>query len=160
MLTISFHDQKPLYEQLYNHIRNEIESGKIGPGDKLPSKRTLSAHLKISMVTVETAYSLLAAEGYIYSVPGSGYYTERLPGPFRGERSTIVIPQKPVEREYRYDFRTNQVDTELFPFSVWARLSREILSSGGAELLQTCSGKGVYSLRQAIAEHLRSFRGI
>ena len=160
MLTISFHDRKPLYEQLYNHIRNEIESGKIGPGDKLPSKRALSAHLKISVVTVETAYSLLAAEGYIYSVPGSGYYTERLPGPFRGERSTIVIPQKPVEREYRYDFRTNQVDTELFPFSVWARLSREILSSGGAELLQTCSGKGVYSLRQAIAEHLRSFRGI
>ena len=160
MLTISFHDQKPLYEQLYNHIRNEIESGKIGPGDKLPSKRALSAHLKISVVTVETAYSLLAAEGYIYSVPGSGYYAERLPGPFRGKNSPIVIPQKPAEREYRYDFRTNQVDTELFPFSVWARLSREILSSGGAELLQTCSGKGVYSLRQAIAEHLRSFRGI
>ena len=56
MLTISFHDRKPLYEQLYNHIRNEIESGKIGPGDKLPSKRALSAHLKISVVTVETAY--------------------------------------------------------------------------------------------------------
>lgn len=160
MLTISFHDDKPLYEQLYNHIRNEIESGKIGAGNKLPSKRALSAHLKISVVTVETAYALLAAEGYIYSVPGSGYYAERLPGPFRGERNSIVIPQRPAEREYRYDFRTNQVDTELFPFSVWARLSREILSSGGAELLQTCSGKGVYSLRQAIAEYLRSFRGV
>ena len=160
MLTISFHDDKPLYEQLYNHIRNEIESGKIGAGDKLPSKRALSAHLKISVVTVETAYALLAAEGYIYSVPGSGYYAERLPGPFRGERNSIVIPQRPAEREYRFDFRTNRVDTELFPFSVWARLSREILSSGGAELLQSCSGKGVYSLRQAIAEYLRSFRGV
>lgn len=160
MLTISFHDQKPLYEQLYNHIRNEIESGKIGPGDKLPSKRALSAHLKISVVTVETAYSLLAAEGYIYSVPGSGYYAERLPGPFGREKAPVVVPKKPAAREYRYDFRTNQVDTELFPFSVWARLSREILSSGGAELLQACSGKGVYSLRQAIAEHLRSFRGV
>lgn len=160
MLTISFHDQKPLYEQLYNHIRNEIESGKIGPGDKLPSKRALSAHLKISVVTVETAYSLLAAEGYIYSVPGSGYYAERLPGPFGREKAPVVVPKKPAAREYRYDFRTNQVDTELFPFSVWARLSREILSSGGAELLQACSGKGVFSLRQAIAEHLRSFRGV
>ena len=160
MLTISFHDDKPLYEQLYNHIRNEIESGKIGAGNKLPSKRALSAHLKISVVTVETAYALLAAEGYIYSVPGSGYYAERLPGPFRGERNSIVIPQRPAEREYRFDFRTNRVDTELFTFSVWARLSREILSSGGAELLQSCSGKGVYSLRQAIAEYLRSFRGV
>ena len=160
MLTISFLEDKPLYEQLYNHIRNEIESGKIGPGDKLPSKRALSAHLKVSVVTVETAYSLLAAEGYIYSVPGSGYYAERLPGPFRGERNQALIPQKPAEREYRYDFRTNRVDTELFPFSVWARLSRELLSSGGAELLQSCNGKGVYALRQAIAEHLRSFRGV
>lgn len=160
MLTISFHDQKPLYEQLYNHIRSEIESGRIGPGDRLPSKRALSAHLKISVVTVETAYSLLAAEGYIYSVPGSGYYAERLPGPFHREKDRVVIPPKPAERVYRYDFRTNQVDTELFPFSVWARLSREILSSGGAELLQSCSGKGVYSLRQAIGEYLRSFRGV
>ena len=160
VLTISFHEDKPLYEQLYNHIRNEIESGKIGPGDKLPSKRALSAHLKISVVTVETAYSLLSAEGYIYSVPGSGYYAERLPSPFSGEKGHIAIPQKPAEREFRYDFRTNRVDTELFPFSVWARLSRELLSSGGAELLQSCSGKGVYTLRQAIAEHLRSFRGI
>lgn len=160
MLTISFREDKPLYEQLYNHIRKEIESGKIGPGDKLPSKRALSAHLKISVVTVETAYSLLTAEGYIYSVPGSGYYAERLPGPIRGDRDRLVIPPKPAERQYSFDFRTNLVDTELFPFSVWARLSRELLSSGGAELLQSCSGKGVYSLRQAIADHLRSFRGV
>ena len=160
MLTISFHDDKPLYEQLYNHIRTEIESGKIGAGEKLPSKRTLSAHLKISVVTVETAYALLAAEGYIYSVPGSGYYAERLPGTFQRKENSIPLPSKPAEREYRFDFRTNQVDTELFPFSVWARLSREILSSGGDELLQSCNGKGVYTLRQAIAGHLRSFRGI
>ena len=160
MLTISFRDDKPLYEQLYNHIRTEIESGRIGPGDRLPSKRALSAHLKISVVTVETAYSLLSAEGYIYSVPGSGYYAERLLVSAPGEKSSIAIPQRLAEREYRFDFRTNRVDTELFPFSVWARLSREILSSGGAELLQSCSGKGVYGLRQAIAEHLRSFRGV
>lgn len=160
MLTISFHDDKPLYVQLYKHIRNEIESGKIGAGEKLPSKRALSAHLKISVVTVESAYALLTAEGYIYSVPGSGYYVERLPGPFRGEQNCAAVPPKPAERKYRFDFRTNRVDAELFPFSVWARLSREILSSGRDELLQSCSGKGVYALRQAIAEHLRSFRGV
>ena len=78
MLTISFHDQKPLYEQLYNHIRNEIESGKIGPGDKLPSKRALSAHLKISVVTVETAYQQLLAEGYLTVREKVGFFAEEI----------------------------------------------------------------------------------
>ena len=45
----------PLYEQLYRHIRGEIESGQLAAGERLPSKRTLAAHLKISVVTVEGA---------------------------------------------------------------------------------------------------------
>lgn len=160
MFTISFNNNKPLYEQLYNHIRNEIETGQIKAGEKIPSKRALSAHLKISVVTVETAYSLLASEGYIYSVPGSGYFAETLSGHFCQERASIEIPPQPKVKEYQFDFKTNQVDTQLFPFSVWAKLSREILSAGGEELLLTCSGKGVYNLRQAIAEYLHSFRGM
>ena len=83
MFTLTFNNDKPLYEQLYSYVREEIEQGRIGPGEKLPSKRTLSAHLKISVVTVETAYALLASEGYIYSAPGSGYYAERIPGRLR-----------------------------------------------------------------------------
>ena len=73
MFTLSFNEDIPLYEQLYTYIRGKIENGEISSGEELPSKRMLAAHLKISVVTVETAYSLLAAEGYIYSVPGSGY---------------------------------------------------------------------------------------
>jgi len=161
VFTISFTDEKPLYEQLYNYIRREIETGQIKAGEKLPSKRALSSHLKISVVTVETAYSLLAAEGYIYSVPGSGYYAETLSGRFFQEsNSGIEFQPKAPAREYLYDFRTNSVDTQLFPFSVWARLSREILSSGGDKLLCRCSGKGVCKLRQAIADYLYSFRGM
>lgn len=162
MLTLSFNKERPLYEQLYSHIRKEIECGNIAAGEKLPSKRALSVHLKISVVTIETAYSLLAAEGYIYSVPGSGYYAESLPAPLKPAKKAVAAAaaQMPQKREYLYDFRTNRVDTELFPFSVWARLSREVLSSGREELLLSCSGKGVYTLRQAIAEYLRSFRGM
>ena len=43
----------PLYEQLYRHIRGEIEAGRLAAGERLPSKRALAAHLKISVVTVE-----------------------------------------------------------------------------------------------------------
>ncbi len=161
MLTIDFNDSKALYEQLYTYIRGEIESGNIAPGEKLPSKRALSAHLKISVVTVETAYSLLAAEGYIYSVPGSGFYAENIPGRSRQrEAQPVILKPAPPEKVYDVDFSTNRADTALFPFSVWAKLSREILSAGGEELLNSCSGKGACGLRQAIADYLHSFRGL
>ena len=53
---------------------SEIRSGRIREGDRLPGKRTLCAHLGVSLSTVETAYSLLQAEGYIASRPRSGFY--------------------------------------------------------------------------------------
>ena len=54
----------PLYEALYRGIRGDILEGRLMPGEKLPSKRALADHLKISKVTVETAYAQLVAEGY------------------------------------------------------------------------------------------------
>lgn len=54
----------PLYEALYRCIREDILTGKLAPGTKLPSKRALAAHLEVSKVTVEGAYSqLLAGDG-------------------------------------------------------------------------------------------------
>ena len=55
----------PLYEALYRCIRGDILSGKLSPGQKLPSKRTLAANLEVSKITVEGAYNQLLAEGYI-----------------------------------------------------------------------------------------------
>ena len=67
MLTVSLDSrlETPLYEQLYRYIRGEIETGRLAAGEKLPSKRALCAHLKISQTTVETAYEPLTAEGYL-----------------------------------------------------------------------------------------------
>ena len=47
--------ESPLYEQLYRQLRGEIESGRLAAGEKLPSKRSLAAHLRVSVVTVEGA---------------------------------------------------------------------------------------------------------
>ena len=49
----------PLYEALYRCIRGDILSGRLAPGEKLPSKRTLCANLKVSKITVEGAYNQL-----------------------------------------------------------------------------------------------------
>ena len=69
----------PLYEALYRCIRQDILSGKLKPGEKLPSKRALAQNLEVSKITVETAYSQLLAEGYIRSEEKVGYFVEDLP---------------------------------------------------------------------------------
>ena len=62
-------DKKPLYEQLYRYIIEEIEAGRLKNGEKLPSKRAICAQLHISQSTVETAYGMLTAEGYLRARP-------------------------------------------------------------------------------------------
>ena len=57
----------PLYESLYRCIRADILSGKLAPGQKLPSKRALAQNLEVSKITVEGAYDQLLSEGYIRS---------------------------------------------------------------------------------------------
>ena len=66
----------PLYEQLYRAVRADIMSGALAGGTRLPSKRQLAANLRISQITVETAYGQLAAEGYIVSAPRRGYFVQ------------------------------------------------------------------------------------
>ena len=68
----------PLYESLYRYIRDDILSGKLSPGEKLPSKRTLCTNLKVSKITVEGASNELLSEGYIRSVEKVGYFVETI----------------------------------------------------------------------------------
>ena len=127
-LTISLRqgDRTPLYEQIYDYIKNEIREGRISSGEKLPSTRLLSRHLDISRSTVELAYEQLLSEGYIESRPQRGYYASQIEGLYRiratkpsGKES--VIDEKPA---YRYDFTPNGVDLNSFPYSAWRKLSR------------------------------------
>ena len=101
----------PLYMQLYSFIKQEIESGNIRYGEKLPSKRALSAHLKISIITVENAYAQLLAEGYIISKPGSGFYAESLAETDKVSSASEISESIPETMPIQYDFRTNRNDT-------------------------------------------------
>ena len=120
----------PMYEQLYKFIRTGIENADIASGEKMPSKRKLSAHLKISQTTVESAYSQLTAEGYLKAVPKSGFYVSRLEScVFSGKISTPAqeIAESAPKAEYKYDFKTNAVSLDLFPFSTWSSIGRGVL---------------------------------
>lgn len=164
----------PLYRQLYDYIAQEIKSGNFLADEKLPSKRTLSNHLKISQITIETAYEQLIAEGYVYSKPKTGYYVSQLdqfllaPKEQRAAKDAkapLVTRQRESKREnqremYRFDFRTNEVDTRYFPFATWAKLSKESLQAQNKELLKTALPQGDLALRESIAQYLHEFRGV
>ena len=81
----------PLYEQIYRPIRQEIQSGRLPAGERLPSKRSLAAHLEVSVVTVEGAYSQLLAEGYLRSEPKRGYLFAA-----RSPPSPMIAPPRPL----------------------------------------------------------------
>ena len=153
---------RPLYEQLYRHFRGEIEAGRLAAGEKLPSKRALAAHLRVSVVTVEGAYGQLLAEGYLRSEPKRGYFVQPAEGPRRlpPEEGPAPAAEEPLRPRCRYDFSTSGVDTGLFPFATWARLMREVLSGQEDRLLSAPPPQGVPELRQAIARHLYRFRGV
>ena len=153
--------KKTLYEQLYEHIAEEIHSGRISEGERLPSKKSLASHLKISVNTVETAYSILADEGYIASKPRSGYYAQRVEAPILNEVSFVNKNEikKQSEKKYRIDFKTNSTDVKSFPYATWVRLSKEIMYSK-PELLDIGDFRGDIELRENIAKYLHEFRGV
>ena len=152
----------PLYEQLYRQIRRDIEAGVLAAGEKLPSKRALSAHLKVSVVTVEGAYGQLLAEGYLRSEAKRGFFVADVepaaPAP-AAPRRPEVGEEHPAAAP-RYDFATNAVDAVHFPFATWAKLMRQVLTRENSGLLSAIHPQGVPALRAAIVDHLRSFRGI
>ena len=157
MLTYELKKQPglPLYESLYRCIREDIRSGKLRPGEKLPSKRALAANLEISKITVEGAYGQLLAEGYIRSREKAGYYVENAAQP-----SLRIPAEEPpqTQPEDILDLVSNV--PARFPFSVWSRLQREVMLDMGEQLLLSLPNQGLWQLRQAIAAHLAQFRGM
>lgn len=145
----------PLYEALYRCIRDDILSGKLSPGEKLPSKRTLCANLKVSKITVEGAYNQLLSEGYICSREKVGYFVETI------ERAKpISAPQPKAEPEPDHCIDLTGNGPAKFPFSVWNKLQREVMLDLGEQLLLEPPNQGLYALRQAIAGHLSQFRAM
>lgn len=153
--------KEPLYEQLYRFLRREIETGRIPAGERLPSKRKLASDAHLSVVTVETAYSQLVAEGYLRSEDRRGFFVQQAASrPEQAQPLSPPLPASPAKPSCPYDFATNAVDAEFFPFSTWAKLTREVLSSRDSALLSAAHPQGVPELRQAIVSHLYHFRGI
>lgn len=161
-----------LYHYLYQCIKKDIVSGKILAEEQLPSKRNLAQNLGISVVTVENAYAQLLAEGYIYSLPKKGFFVADINATGeiqsrcrRKPKHARRLPEISEESEhtnpkYIADFASNGSDIDAFPFSTWAKITREVLCEKQKDLLQVSPGIGTLELRRSIAKMLREFRNI
>lgn len=154
----------PLYEQIYRHVVEEIRSGRLKEGDKLPSKRALVAHLGVSLSTVEGAYGLLVAEGYVRPLPRSGYRVCAVAAP---ELPPTTLPAQEVYQPPAVVdpspalsdcFSTGAVDTSVFPYAAWARLMRRAVQEPA--LLQRGHPQGDLPLREALCVFLHQYRGV
>lgn len=167
---------KCLYQQIYDHIRQEIREGKLLAGEKLPSTRFLAEYLQVARSTVDVAYDQLLSEGYIESRPCKGYFVCRMEELFslgteerepsgcaadkalrteaRGSDHVGEIPRVTV------DFSPNGIDMGYFPFGIWKKITRNILSDSSSELFAQGDAQGDYSLRSTISRYLHSSRGV
>ncbi len=152
----------PLYEQIYEYIKEDIRDEHLICGAKLPSTRALAKHLGVSRSTVELAYEQLLSEGYIESEPCKGFFVAEINELYQLKKS-VVIPQKKVIRpakKYRYDFSPRGIDLHSFPYGVWRKLSKEILMDDRSELFKIGNPKGEEGLRNAIRDYLHQARGV
>lgn len=150
----------PLYECLYECLREDIVRGRILPGTKLPSRRELARDNGISVKTVVNAYEQLLVEGYLISREKKGYFVAEVEAMEQYRPEIVEYPQLYQEEQWFADFTSNNTIYEKFPFSNWRKVMREVLSEYDMELVQRAHFLGVKPLREAIADYLYRLRGI
>lgn len=172
----------PLYQQVYEQLRNAILAGNIAPGTRLPATRAIARELAISRNTVVSAFDQLLAEGYIESRVGDGSYVSRaLPddllraqapaqvsvpptfGRSASQRGSLLATT-PVNRQRAAiatnAFRPGLPALELFPFETWARIAAASWRTADPALLGYSDPQGYSPLREAIAAYLGASRGV
>jgi len=137
------------YIQIYRQLKQDIVSGLIPKGSKLPSKRRMAEELGVSLITVEQAYSLLIDEGYVSSRERSGYFSDFGGAGANISRNSIELMSVSASEP-----------PEDFPFSVLAKTMRKVLSEQESRILIKSPNCGCPELRNSLSAYLERSRGI
>ena len=125
MYKLESNSKTPLHIQLYEQLKKDIISNyKID--EKLPSIRKTANTYNISKNTVEAAYSQLIIEGYIDSIPKSGYIVINTSKQNFEIKNTIQKEEK--QEEILYNFFPARLEKETFPLKLWKRLLNKTLN--------------------------------
>jgi GntR family transcriptional regulator/MocR family aminotransferase len=157
----------PIYLQLYRRYREAIAAGKLGPGDRVPSVRSLASELHLARGTVETAYQMLVSEGYFLARGAAGtVVSPRLgslaePGHAKVSVSPFRTPLHPQEAAGEaLPFQLGLPALDAFPRKTWARLAGRNLRALEMVAMTHPDPAGYDPLRRAIATYLDISRGI
>ena len=90
MVHLDYRDARPIYTQIVDGFREQIRSGILCPGDKLPSVRELAQELTINPNTIQRAYRELEMGGWIATVPGKGCFVHGIPANARLEQQALL----------------------------------------------------------------------
>ena len=74
MIHLDYRAARPIYAQIVDSIRGQIQAGILAAGERLPSVRELASELSINPNTIQRSYRQLEAEGWIVTVPGKGCF--------------------------------------------------------------------------------------
>lgn len=153
-------NEESRYYYIYKMIKRDIQEGRLKKGEKLPSKRALAEHLGVSLITVENAYQMLKEEGYIEPRERSGHYVCEIHAFARSreeEHQLCMLPENVC-----YMGNGNSADEILadFPYSLYFKTVRSVITNYGEELLQRSPNEGCAILRNSIAAYLLRYRGV
>lgn len=167
----------PLYLRIQRALRQLILDGTLQASNPLPASRALALSLNVSRDTVENAYSLLHAEGYIERQVGSGSFVAEVPQLQKPKRKVATQPteQSTIQLSKRgqgmlnnkgvrealtpHPFAPGIPETRLFPLPLWARLERQVMRDYQFKALQHSDPQGTKELRSAIAHYVNLERG-
>lgn len=163
----------PIYLQLYRRYREAIVAGKLQPGARVPSVRSLASELNLARGTVETAYQMLTGEGYFVTRGAAGTVVsprlENLPEPLEARPAARVAYPPPGLRRADGDglpygdarpFQMGLPALDAFPRKTWARLAGRNLRALETAAMAYPDPAGHAPLRHAIAAYLGISRGI
>lgn len=156
---------EPFYRQIYDRFRSAIASGLLKPGDRIPSARALTKELGLARGTIETAYSLLAAEGYIQArgqagtivTPGLMPHIPKVDAVVRADPTVVASSFRP---DSILPFQMGLPALDAFPRKIWARLGARCIRATQPSDMVHPSAFGLHGLRAAIAAYLQVSRGI
>lgn len=168
VLRLDRRSRTPLFRQLYERIRNAIASAVLRPGDRLPSARSLAAQLGAARGTVDLAYNLLSAEGYIESRGAAGtFVTTHL----RGMSDVVKVPGRRNDKRSGHrapaaddrviaPFQMGLPALDAFPRKLWSRLTARRARMLSLQALLAPDTPGHGPLRSAIASYVTVSRGV